>query len=296
MTKNLLKRSRRKSLLMCWSGALVSLILICACDKTTMGDRERALYIEVLNARKDTREADFERCKQLAEPGYRGDCMLTVALRLGVRQDNPSMFCDRISSGTWRDECWFQAAEHRHKQVRVNEAVSLCQSAGRFRSRCEYHLWDADVGRAMREAGDIPGGDLVRIVEPVEVIWSKRLGAEWTPGDLDFADIEEDSTFEAVFWTRVMQRWHHHRELLDLTVCQTVPDEHVLICRTVLKDVLFRRVLDWKRRHGGECPERVADASIGPIPTIQHAPSEELVLVVQNACSAIPSKTPSSHD
>ena len=242
----------------------MTLLLWLACGGADLAG-ERETYRELVADREPDAARDLPRCAGLTDPDLAGDCGLTVAQRAGVAADDPGGFCDRVAGEIWQEECWFQAAEHRRKQGRIADALDLCARSGRFRERCDYHLWQEDSRRAVEGLRSDAAALAVQRASEAYGSWSARVGPDWSPpADLPLGAAPPEPTFEATWWTRVFQQLFEPDETLDITRCNAVDAELLRFCEAGVYDVLRRRALDWQRFRQGTCdtlPAEVGEAS-----------------------------------
>ncbi len=142
-------------------------------------------------------------CRELTEPSARGDCGLAVA----TRSPDPGRWCAAIEAGTWRRECYFQAAEALRRAGRDREAVALCMESGPFRDDCGQHLWQTRLHRLIGSGGaGAIAGALPR---------ARDLYAEWEPLLGDRTD------FRHRFWRRFYEdAFQSTPPPIDLAVCE----------------------------------------------------------------------------
>jgi hypothetical protein len=208
-------------------GAMLALLLT-ACADGGRSDQQR--YVEVLREARPELTRDLARCAEIRDATLSGDCALAVAARVSVREPNA---CDQVQDGVWKDECWFQVMERRRRVGRWGEAVSACASAGRFRDRCYFHLWEQDILRVIqgvdwrlartRPPGDgsdptppkFGSGDVAAVTQaamPIFEDWSARIGEDTllVDDDLPLGIAAGDTRFQILFWARVYVQLFEH--------------------------------------------------------------------------------------
>ncbi len=172
------------------------------------------VYASVLDDRRGDPAEAMALCDGLADPGTRGDCQLVVARRaVGGPKADPTTWCERVTAGVWRHECYFEAAESLRRRDRPQEAAVACLSAGNFANDCAQHLWQTPVHQLYERAARFS-----HIYEDALAIY-----AGWAP--LLEADTDLHSRFWSRFWEQGFLLWGR-----DSAICEGLPDEPRAAC------------------------------------------------------------------
>jgi hypothetical protein len=188
---------------------LASTVLLAACgrkDVKAPGSGDRTLYLTALEERRNEPSKRFAICDEITDEVLRGDCGLAVATELGkTHREAQESWCERVSQGYWRSECWFTAAEQARRHNDLAKAASLCEKAAEFHDDCGQHLWQTAVREIIHNPG--PEGFVDALPE------AERVYAEWKPL------LSEGTDFEDRFWRRFYQNGFEPRAYLDLSAC-----------------------------------------------------------------------------
>ena len=174
---------------------MVLIWMLLACK----GDSDRQVYLKILASDGHNPHRDLQVCAGLSTPNLAGDCALVVA----TRAEEP--LCDRVPSGVWRDECWFQSAEKHRQRNAMGDAREACSRSGQFQADCDYHVWTDEIAEITR-LSFFSFQTLRARGEPLFQRWSLHAEGYW-PEDTNPLDFQApEPHFEAVFWTRFYQR------------------------------------------------------------------------------------------
>jgi len=152
------------------------LILTLACGDAAPPD-DAAVYAALLADPEPDPEVALPACLGLANEHARGDCAMAVALSAGRHPEvAPEAHCDRVPEGTWRYECYFQAAEISRGWRPREEQAALCRRAGPFADDCAQHLWQNAVVELVRGRGAGAFGAVIDDARAVYATWEPALG------------------------------------------------------------------------------------------------------------------------
>ncbi len=183
-------------------------LLLAACEQQG-GSDDRAQYLAGLEATDPLQ--GLEHCRAIADPALRGDCVTALQPAMAARPGlDPATPCREIDDPTWRDECFFGAAEQAGAAGARARAAELCREAGVFSRDCANHLWQEELRAAIH-----PGGlrTLVEHHEQVSAIhdrWREAFG--------------EDESFAGQFWEHCYQVAFERAEQLEPALCERVPE------------------------------------------------------------------------
>lgn len=124
------------------------LLLLLAC-----GPSPADLLKAGLNAAAAGDPEAWEICGRMDRGEGRGACRVVAARAL--EGDDRAEACAEISTDHWRDECWFDLAEHHAADQRWDAAMDACERAGDYRVDCARHLAEETFRR--------PDGDAVLV-------------------------------------------------------------------------------------------------------------------------------------
>ena len=140
---------------------------------------DRAAYTKALDATTGSPEERLQTCRQIADTELRGDCTLSIAQSMGRgTSDGALAWCPHAEAGTWRDECYFAAAESAGMRGDKAAAHSPCELAGSHEHRCRFHLFQLDT---QQMAPQVPN-DPTRAAEILRDIYSRHDRALDHPG------------------------------------------------------------------------------------------------------------------
>ena len=172
------------------------------------------VYTSVLEDRRGDPAESMALCDGLSDPGTRSDCQLVVARRaVGAPSSDPTGWCERVTEGVWRYECYFEAGESLRRRDREQEAAVACTKAGPFANDCAQHLWQTPVHRLFGRAAHF------------EHIYVDALAIyeQWEPLLGEHTDLE--TRFWARFWEQGFLQWGR-----DTALCEGLPDSAVVAC------------------------------------------------------------------
>jgi len=175
------------------------------------------VYTEIVG-RQPVERRDLPRCQALQDPALAGDCALTVALGLAeVEGASAHTRCAAVQVGLWQDECHFIAAERARSRGKLDAAIKLCESAGRFAPDCAFHLWQ----RAMRTlAQRVVLDDL-----DDHQIQMRRVHARWA------ARVGHISDFDSMFWRKLFRAVWDGVSRVDPAICTQLDPDLAERCR-----------------------------------------------------------------
>lgn len=204
------------------------LILLVSCARGPAQDVSR--YAELLGLERPG-VADMARCGELSDPDLAGDCALALAPRVASGQRvGMETLCERVPEGTWRDECWFQAAEAQRKHGHEQEAAELCRRAGPFINDCAQHLWQTRVHALISSRNGAPPDFFGKLAT------AQKIYDEWSPYLADSSDLEQR------FWTKYFQNGFETVGRVDLAWCSPLPEPRATQCVNAAKDLLTREM------------------------------------------------------
>lgn len=199
--------------------SLLLLLLLLACEPGA-SVREQA------QAMQRAGEGDFASfdeglalCARIEAEQTRGECQVRVALA----GEPPA--CDRVQAGTWRDECWFLAAEAAPEEV---VAVGRCQRAGAFQEDCCFHLWQDEMRSA---AIGVRGEPVSSVLSAGQQRWEALHASQLSP-----------CLREARYWPEYFRAVHEREEPVDLGWCLDLPAEQRAWCTEGLGLVALSRI------------------------------------------------------
>ena len=134
-------------------------VLGCAGTGSSDGapSNDRVAYTKALDATSGSPDERLQACRQIADTELRGDCTLSIAQSMGRgTSDGARAWCPHAEAGTWRDECYFAAAESAGMRGDKAAAHSLCGLAGSHEHRCRFHLFQLDTQQAAPQAPNDP--------------------------------------------------------------------------------------------------------------------------------------------
>ena len=200
---------------------------------------DAALYAQVVGQRAPDPARDLGRCRKLGDPALAGDCALVVATRgAEARREPPGTWCASVPDGTWRAECWFQAAEAARRRGGEERAAELCFQAGPFKDDCAQHLWQTQVHTLIRADRSTP--DFVGKLAVAE-----RIYGEWAP------HLSESSDLETRFWAKYYQNGFETAGRVDLGWCDGLPEAHLARCVAAAEELVRRELAPDLDRSGG---------------------------------------------
>jgi hypothetical protein len=214
-------------------GARALLVGLAAAGCGPETDAER--YLAVLQGPGRDAEADLARCAEIGDAATRGDCALVVAERA---EGAPGRLCPSVPEGTWRDECWFSAAEAAMEGGDWKAAIGLCDQAGRFQNDCTWHLWQDELRAVL---GPPRKRDLVASLPA-----ARRLHDTWA------ARLQDGGDFELRYWRRYYEMVLEVGPHLDPTRCAAVGGVDAARCHHATAHLFMRRLLDRVRGPGGD--------------------------------------------
>lgn len=175
-------------------------------------------------------EAGLARCDAIANPPLRGDCALFVVGVEARREDGaPGRWCDAVPTGTYRDECWFTAAEAANRRQQAAQAAAFCGKAGAFRDDCAQHLWQSAARALVHRSG--PEGFAAAMPD------AHALYERWAPL------LSASSDFEQRFWSRLFQNGFEARgRFVDLGYCDVLESLDAQHCVDAAVELYLREL------------------------------------------------------
>lgn len=157
----------------------------------------------------------FALCGALSTASLRGDCQADLAERL-LQPDSTmaqvAAICDVIEEDTWRNECWFMAADAR--EVTGPMVWSACEQTGRYREFCFDHALQRELAAVEMPPGEEEAAQLAIIA----------LLDQYFPGERDRTKQER---FNRALAHRVGVRWRGGEDF-DPSLCTPLPEP---LCR-----------------------------------------------------------------
>ncbi len=197
---------------------LTLLVLLAACDGAstpTTGQADRAHYQAGLT-RGDPQQR-LEHCRAITDETLRSDCLTALAGRTAQLQDlDADVLCGEIQLVSWREECFFVAAEQARANKDLEGAASLCTKAGRFERDCSNHLWQRELRQAIH-----PGGIAILVerhddVQAIHDRWAEAFGGS--------------ESFDKRFWEHCFQVAFERSVHIDMGACERVPETERETC------------------------------------------------------------------
>lgn len=160
---------------------------------------------------------DLSRCARLSSQSLRGECAMIVALSVSKREGlRPDALCKRVAAGTWRDECFFLAAERYRTLGKTKAAIRACRQTGPFRSSCALHLWQRAAATLTLRFGATRIAEMEPHALRMYDRWHARVG--------DFSD------FETRFWIKIFRQLWSQPGLVDTTRCDVLSEAPQAAC------------------------------------------------------------------
>ncbi len=220
---------------------------------------DAVLYTEVIGDPGGDPELSFAACDAIRNASARGDCQLGIARATAqVLYYDPETYCDRVDEGTWRYECYFQAAETWRRAGDEARAVRICRRAGPFEPDCLQHLWRTSLHVLLEDRGSAAFAHGLAEAE--------ALRAEWA------TQAPDPTAFERRFW------WEYYRDgfeqdsgagaPLRLSACDPLPDVHRRRCRRIASRVYWTRLIVIAPSLPEFC-EGAAQASLVQVPGLE---------------------------
>lgn len=190
----------------------------------------RAAYLEVVSQRQIQPEPGLAACGAISDPDLSGDCALyVVSLEARRRDGQPARWCEAVPAGTWRDECWFVAAEAAKRSHKLDAAAQLCMEAGAFKDDCAQHLWQSEVRALVHRGGPAAFVDALPAAVAVYETWAPKLS--------------ETSDFDARFWAKFFQNGFEGRGgRVDLGHCDVLPAPYAERCVAAATEMYDREL------------------------------------------------------
>lgn len=206
-----------------------------ACGATPAQDVK--VYAALVGERNPDPDRDLPACARLTDPNLAGDCALTVAQRAAnSRKVAPETWCGEVPAGTWRYECWFQAAETARRRGQEQKAAELCRESGPFINDCAQHLWQTRVHTLIRADGRRP--DFVGRLGAAQAIYD-----EWAPL------LGEHTDLESRFWSKYYQNGFESVGHVATAWCDGLPEAHHGRCLEAARDIVVRELAPNLDRH-----------------------------------------------
>lgn len=199
----------------------------------------RSAYLAVVSDRQVAPGPGLEACQAIHDPTLAGDCALYVVMvEARRREGQPARWCEQVPEGTWRDECWFVAAEAARRNRKLEASATLCMEAGAFKDDCAQHLWQSEVHGLIHRKGPESFASALPAAEAVHAKWSPLLS--------------EKSDFDARFWTKFFQNGFEGRGgFVDLGHCDALSAPHSDRCVAAATEM-----------YGRELAPRLSDARL----------------------------------
>ncbi len=159
----------------------------------------------------------LDQCRAVQDVTLRGDCLTALAPLAGeIEGLSAEDLCSEVQEESWRDECFFVAAEQAKQEEDLARAAQLCGRAGRFARDCSNHMWQQEL-----RATIFPGGvrTLVQRHDQVQAIHDRWEQAFTEQGD-----------FDKRFWEHCYQVAFERAPFLDIRGCEFVPEAEQEIC------------------------------------------------------------------
>jgi len=195
---------------------LLTLLTACAGDSATADPQADRAHYQAGLTRGDTQQR-LEHCRAVIDETLRSDCLTALAGRTAQLTDlDADVLCGEIQLESWRDECFFMAAEQARANNDLGGAATLCAKAGRFVRDCSNHLWQRELRQAIH-----PGGIAILVerhddVQAIRDRWSEAFeGAE---------------DFEKRFWEHCFQVAFERSRHIDIDACDRVPEAERETC------------------------------------------------------------------
>jgi len=195
---------------------LLTLTTACANGSATADlQADRANYQAGLT-RGDAQQ-QLKHCRAVNDETLRSDCLTALAgLTAQLADVDADVLCGEIQLESWRDECFFVAAEQARANNDLSGAATLCAKAGRFVRDCSNHLWQRELRQAIH-----PGGIAILVkrhddVQAIHDRWSEAFeGAE---------------DFDKRFWEHCFQVAFERIRYIDIDACEHVPEAQRETC------------------------------------------------------------------
>ncbi|MFT5685707.1 MAG: hypothetical protein ACI8RZ_006661 [Myxococcota bacterium] len=157
----------------------------------------------------------FAMCGGLSTASLRGDCQSDLAERLlnpTSTMAEISVICDTIEETTWRNECWFMAADAR--AVTGPMVWGACEQTGRYRSFCFDHALQRELAAVPMQLGEEDAAQQA-IITLLNLYFP------------DEANRVKQERFNRALAHRVGVRWRRGADF-DPTLCAPLPEP---LCR-----------------------------------------------------------------
>lgn len=211
---------------------LLCLLLALACRAEPAGS-EADRYLRVVTDEALELEEGQRLCGSLGDSDLRGDCMLALVGHVADRGEGErGELCRLVPEGTWRDECWFLAAEHARRAGQRELAAARCLESGRFRDDCGQHLWQSALRATI--APRAKGAALPTYAEAIPR--AEQLYRRWAPL------LEEGTDMELRFWRRFYQNGFERRGWIEVARCDELEEPHAARCVAAAQHLYVQRL------------------------------------------------------